>query len=227
MTNRKAIAASVLGVMLLASVPAIAAPKTDKDVVREARDRDEIEHLAWRYARALDTLNAEAYAATYTPDGAFGQTKGHDALFKMIDAFNHPTPAGRPTAPARTGPRACSTGDQPLDRVQGQGPRHLPLLLDHHWQAGQAGRPDDSARGRKRHRRGRAPQRPVAVQVSPGCGAGRQVSRLRIAGSSQSSRHGVVTFGPRDLPERRTRLSRRQPGTRAGSGPATRQNSFR
>jgi hypothetical protein len=105
MTYRKAIAASVLGVMLLASVPAIAAPKTDKDVVREARDRDEIEHLAWRYARALDTFNPEAYAATYTPDGAFGQTKGHDALFKMIDAFNHPAPppAGS-TAPARTGP---------------------------------------------------------------------------------------------------------------------------
>ncbi len=63
-----------------------------------------------RYARALDTFNAEAYAATSTPDGAFKQTKGHDALFKMIDAFNHPAPppAGS-TAPARTGPPACST----------------------------------------------------------------------------------------------------------------------
>ncbi len=106
-TKRFAVAA--LAAMMLAPTTAYAAPKSDADVIREARDRDEIEHLAWRYARALDSFNAEAYASTYTPDGAFGQTKGHDALFKMIDAFNHPAPppataAGAPAAPARTGP---------------------------------------------------------------------------------------------------------------------------
>jgi hypothetical protein len=105
MRIRTTFAAAMLAATLLGSAPAMAAPKTDKDIVREARDRDEIEHLAWRYARALDTFNAEAYAATYTPDGAFGQTKGHDALFKMIDAFNHPAPPPTgSTAPARTGP---------------------------------------------------------------------------------------------------------------------------
>jgi uncharacterized protein (TIGR02246 family) len=58
------------------------------NAAREARDRAEIEALMWSYTRALDTLNPEAYAAAYTPDGQFvaGQnaTKGHAALKKMI-----------------------------------------------------------------------------------------------------------------------------------------------
>ena len=58
------------------------------NAAREARDRAEIEALMWRYARALDTLNPDAYAAAYTPDGQFGvgpnATKGHAALKKMI-----------------------------------------------------------------------------------------------------------------------------------------------
>ena len=60
----------------------------DNDVLREAKDRAQIESLMWRYVRALDTFNADAYAATYTPDGQFGSgataTKGHDALVKMV-----------------------------------------------------------------------------------------------------------------------------------------------
>jgi len=55
---------------------------------REFKDRAEIEKLMWTYARALDTLNADAYAATFTTDGQFGgganATKGHEALHKMI-----------------------------------------------------------------------------------------------------------------------------------------------
>ena len=54
----------------------------------QARDRDEIEALMWKYARALDTMNAEAYVSCYTPDGEFRAgptpTKGADALRKMI-----------------------------------------------------------------------------------------------------------------------------------------------
>ncbi|HUA00259.1 MAG TPA: nuclear transport factor 2 family protein [Candidatus Aquilonibacter sp.] len=57
------------------------------DTVREA-DRVAIEKLMWDYTRALDSLSADAYAATYTPDGQFGTgekaVKGHDALVKMI-----------------------------------------------------------------------------------------------------------------------------------------------
>ena len=101
MTFTRGFAAAMLAATLLTSVPVFAQTKSDADVIREARDREEIEHLAWRYARALDTFNAQAYVDTYTPDGAFGTTKGRDALFKMIDAFNHPpAPAAGAPAPA-------------------------------------------------------------------------------------------------------------------------------
>jgi 3-phenylpropionate/cinnamic acid dioxygenase small subunit len=61
----------------------------DDDATREAKDRAQIEQLMWRYARALDTANPDAYAAAYTPDGQFSAgsgnaTKGHEALKKMI-----------------------------------------------------------------------------------------------------------------------------------------------
>lgn len=54
----------------------------------EWKDRAEIEQLMWKYVRALDTLNEDAYAAVYTPDGSFGtgpnMSKGRDALKKII-----------------------------------------------------------------------------------------------------------------------------------------------
>jgi hypothetical protein len=72
------------------------------NTAREAKDRAEIEALMWRYTRALDTLNADAYAAAYTPDGQFGTganaTKGHAALKKMIVDTNE-----RQTAAAAKG----------------------------------------------------------------------------------------------------------------------------
>jgi uncharacterized protein (TIGR02246 family) len=56
-----------------------------------AEDREAINALMWRYARALDTANADAYAALYTEDGQFGvgdnATKGREALRNMIAAF--------------------------------------------------------------------------------------------------------------------------------------------
>ena len=61
-------------------------------------DRDAIHALMWKYARALDTFNADAYAALYTEDGQFGvgpnATKGREALRNMIAAFtNRDAPA--------------------------------------------------------------------------------------------------------------------------------------
>ena len=54
-------------------------------------DREAIHGLMWRYARALDTANADAYAAVYTEDGQFGTgdgaTKGREALRNMIAGF--------------------------------------------------------------------------------------------------------------------------------------------
>ena len=60
----------------------------ENSIERETRDRAQIEKLMWRYVRALDTENADAYAAVYTPDGQFGSganaVKGREALKKMI-----------------------------------------------------------------------------------------------------------------------------------------------
>ena len=58
------------------------------DAQRETEDRAQIDKLMWQYVRALDTENAGAYAATYTPDGQFGTgtkaVRGRMALEKMI-----------------------------------------------------------------------------------------------------------------------------------------------
>ncbi|HTB20387.1 MAG TPA: nuclear transport factor 2 family protein [Bryobacteraceae bacterium] len=68
--------------------PAVAA---DNGTEREAHDRAQIEKLMWQYVRALDTENADAYAAVFTTDGQFGSganaVKGRDALKKMINDF--------------------------------------------------------------------------------------------------------------------------------------------
>jgi hypothetical protein len=80
-------------------------PSNDQ-VLREARDRAEIEDLMWRYARALDTGNGEAYAAVYTPDGQFGTganaTKGTEALKRLA--------GGQPRTPA---PGAAAASARP------------------------------------------------------------------------------------------------------------------
>ena len=71
---------------LLALPNAIQLRAADSDP--QEKDRHEIEALMWRYARALDTLNADAYVANYTRDGQFiagaNPTAGADALRKMI-----------------------------------------------------------------------------------------------------------------------------------------------
>jgi hypothetical protein len=77
----------VLASVVLALVfPAAAAAP---DPARESQDRAQIEKLMWQYVRALDTENADAYAAVYIPDGQFGSgataVKGRDALKKMIN----------------------------------------------------------------------------------------------------------------------------------------------
>ena len=61
------------------------------DADQQVKDRHEIEALMWKYARALDTYNPEAYASCYTPDGQFGAgdnaTKGTAALTKMVEGL--------------------------------------------------------------------------------------------------------------------------------------------
>ncbi len=78
------------GIVVLALVSALGAPAVaaENEALREAQDRAQIEKLMWQYVRALDTENADAYAAVFTPDGQFGTganaTKGREALKKMI-----------------------------------------------------------------------------------------------------------------------------------------------
>jgi uncharacterized protein (TIGR02246 family) len=89
---------SVLAVSLTAFGLAAVAVADDADVLREAQDRAEIEQLMWRYTRALDSGDAEAYAATYTADGQFGTganaTKGHEALKAMVGGTGQAAAAG-------------------------------------------------------------------------------------------------------------------------------------
>ena len=79
-----------LGVTALVGAMALASTQlgAQDNAAREARDRAEIEALMWRYTRALDTRNPDAYAAAYTPDGQFvaggNATKGRAALHKMV-----------------------------------------------------------------------------------------------------------------------------------------------
>jgi hypothetical protein len=84
MTKKILVGVALLFVALLGSHVAAGG----NDTQREAQDRAQIEKLMWQYVRALDTENADAYAATYTPDGQFGSgataTKGREALKKMI-----------------------------------------------------------------------------------------------------------------------------------------------
>ncbi len=82
---KTAVCAAVAALLALAA-PAISAA-AEADVLRQVQDREQIAQLMWRYNRALDTLNPDAYVQTYTPDGAFGQVKGREALFKFIDGL--------------------------------------------------------------------------------------------------------------------------------------------
>jgi hypothetical protein len=92
MRKRSLYGAAALFVAVLLALPAVAA---QSQIEREAQDRSQIEKLMWQYVRALDTENADAYAAVYTPDGQFGSganaVKGREALKKMIDGFRQRT----------------------------------------------------------------------------------------------------------------------------------------
>jgi hypothetical protein len=51
---------------------------------REANDRAEIQALMWRYERALDTLDVEAYVAVFAEDAQFGNAKGREGIRALI-----------------------------------------------------------------------------------------------------------------------------------------------
>jgi uncharacterized protein (TIGR02246 family) len=57
-------------------------------ILQQVQDREQIEELLWRYARTLDSADADGYAAVYVEDGEFtaGQQsiKGREALHKFV-----------------------------------------------------------------------------------------------------------------------------------------------
>ena len=55
----------VLAALVLSAGVTYTAQKTDDQVMREVRDRAEIEDLMWRYTRALDTTDAGACRGLY------------------------------------------------------------------------------------------------------------------------------------------------------------------
>jgi len=67
-----------------ATLPAAAPAQSAAPLVGTPQDRAAIEKLMWDYDRALDTYDVETYASLFTPDGAFGQVKGREALKKMV-----------------------------------------------------------------------------------------------------------------------------------------------
>jgi hypothetical protein len=79
--------AILAGITSLAFVQGAAAAD-DHALAQEVQDRAAIEALMWKYVRALDTLDADAYAAVFAPDGQFGTgetaSKGTAALKKMV-----------------------------------------------------------------------------------------------------------------------------------------------
>lgn len=89
MSRARAGAAAAIGALLLATAPAVAQQGPGRmaeheKILREAADRAAIEKLMWDYVAAIDGWDPDAYAATFTEDGAFLGTQGHDALRKMV-----------------------------------------------------------------------------------------------------------------------------------------------
>lgn len=70
--------------VLFTFLAAIGAAQTKK---LTADDYIEIQQLYARYNTAIDSGDAEGYAATFTPDGVFNNFKGHDALVGFIKAW--------------------------------------------------------------------------------------------------------------------------------------------
>src|SRR5688572_14553912 len=97
------VAGVVLGAVMSTAGAVFTASKSDEEVLRQAKDRAQIEELMWRYARALDTGDADGYAALYTTDGQFSSganaTKGREALKKMIAGTRQPQAGAQPAAP--------------------------------------------------------------------------------------------------------------------------------
>jgi hypothetical protein len=78
-----------LAVALLVVGAAPAARASDADVIREAKDRADIDVLIWRYVQALDNIDVDAYPTFFTEDGSIcceheHTYKGHAEIRKLL-----------------------------------------------------------------------------------------------------------------------------------------------
>jgi bifunctional aromatase (cyclase/dehydratase) len=71
-----------LAIALAGATTAGAAEKLTAD------DYAEIQQLYVKYARAIDSGDAMAWAKTFTDDGVFGDSAGHDALVAFAKGFH-------------------------------------------------------------------------------------------------------------------------------------------
>ena len=110
-----------------------------------AEDRAQIEELMWRYARALDTFDADAYAAVYTEDGEFkaggNATKGREALRQMVANLGQNRNESSP-------PMYHMTADSYIEFIDENTARHHTYWMTVFGAAGQGQAPRVAAAGR-------------------------------------------------------------------------------
>jgi hypothetical protein len=116
----------------------------------QASDREDINALMWHYARALDTTNAEAYAAVFTEDGEFksGATsaKGAAALKAMIVGVKEGRDK-RESAGETVAPMYHMTTDAWVEFIDDNHARHHSYWLTVFGAAGQGTTPNVAAAG--------------------------------------------------------------------------------
>ena len=88
MLNRRIV--TLLGIVSVCGTTWLYAQKTTE---LTAQDLVEIQQLYARYNWALDSGDAEGYAATFTPDGVFNNNVGHDAIVNFANTFHGGTGA--------------------------------------------------------------------------------------------------------------------------------------
>jgi 3-phenylpropionate/cinnamic acid dioxygenase small subunit len=118
----------------------------------QASDREEIEALLWRYARALDTLDADAYVAVFTEDGSFesgsNSSKGHAALRTMIDGVKKNQTERAASSGQPSPPMFHMTTDSWIEFVDADHARHHSYWLTVFGAAGAGSLPNVAAAGR-------------------------------------------------------------------------------
>lgn len=81
---RKAFA--LFGIIVAAGATLVYAQKAGGTLT--AQDLVDIQQLYAKYNWTLDAGDAEGYASTFTPDGAFNNNVGHDAIVKFAETFH-------------------------------------------------------------------------------------------------------------------------------------------